>query len=210
MSKQDESTRRQILELLKRRGDLTVGELAEDIGITTMGVRQHVTSLERDDLVESVVVRQKRGRPTYRFRLTPSADHIFPSRYGQLAVSLLDQVAEIDGPEKVDQLFEHRMVALEGQYNEEMAGLSPGDQVETLARIRDDEGYMAEVDTSSEEDAFILVEHHCPIYEIAKRYPQACHYEQELFRRTLNADVQRTEHKIVGDGRCRYLVRKKQ
>ena len=51
-----------------------------------------------------------------------------------------------------------------------------------------------------------IIEHHCPIYEIARRFPQACHYEQELFTRTLRADVQRDEHKIAGDTRCRYVI----
>ena len=123
-----------------------------------------------------------------------------------MAVDLLDQIVEMDGPDKIDQLFARRMDALHQEYSDRMDDLSLPEKVEVLSSIRDRDGYMAEADTDSEE-AFILIEHHCPIYEIARRFPQACHYEQELFTRTLRADVQRDEHKIEGDTRCRYVIK---
>ena len=202
----ESTTRRQILELLKRKGEMTAGQLAREIGITSMGVRQHLSGLERDDLVETRVVRQDRGRPAHYFVLTDAAEHLFPIRYGQLAVELLEQIAETDGPEKVDSLFALRTERLETEYKQRMAGQHLAEQVRVLAEIRDREGYMAE--SHLDGDEYILVEHHCPIYEIARRFPKVCQFEQELFERTLDAGVRRDEHKIVGDDRCRYLVRK--
>ena len=201
------TTRRQILELLKRKGDMTAGQLAREIGITSMGVRQHLSGLERDDLVETRIVRQDRGRPAHYFGLTDEAERLFPVRYGQLAVELLEQIAETDGPEKVDGLFGLRTERLEAAYKLQMAGQPFAEQVRVLAEIRDREGYMAE--SHADDDEYILVEHHCPIYEIARRFPRVCQYEQELFERTLDAGVRRDEHKILGDDRCRYLVRKR-
>ena len=55
MPHQVESTRRQILELIKRQGEMTAGQLSEAIGITSMGVRQHLNSLERDGLIATQV-----------------------------------------------------------------------------------------------------------------------------------------------------------
>lgn len=207
MPHREGTTRRQILELLKRRGDMTASQLADEIGITSMGVRQHLSSLERDDLVETRIVRQNRGRPAHYFGLTQEAEHLFPVRYGQLAVDLLGQIAEVDGPEKVDRLLASRTDSLEKDYNGEMAGLPLAERVRVLAEIRDREGYMAESRTDGDE--YVLVEHHCPIYEIARRFPRVCQLEQELFERTLDTGVRRDEHKIVGDDRCRYLVRKR-
>ena len=206
MPQQDESTRRQILELIKRQGEMTAGQLSEAIGITSMGVRQHLNSMERDGLISTHVFRQKRGRPSYRFRLTDEADRLFPARYGQMAVDLLEQIVEIDGPDKVNQLFARRMDAFYRDYSDRMKALALKEKVEVLAAIRDQEGYMAESETDSE-GTYTLIEYHCPIYEIARRFPQACHYEQELFARTLGADVQRDEHKITGDTRCRYVIK---
>lgn len=207
MPTQHESTRRQILALLKRRGEMTTAQLAEVIGITSMGVRQHLNGLERDDLVTIVVARQKRGRPTYRYRLTESAEALFPARYGQIALDLLDHLVQLDGSDKIDNLFAQRMATLEQKYGGRMAGQDLAGQVEELARIRDDEGYMAESERVTDEE-YTIVEHHCPIYAIAKRYPQACQYEHELFTRTLGGEVQRVEHKVSGDARCLYIIKK--
>lgn len=206
MSNEETSTRRQILELLKRRGEMTAAQMGETIGITSMGVRQHLSRLERDGLVATVIIRQKRGRPTCKFVLTEQAEALFPARYGQIAVELLEQIVEMNGAEQIDRLFERRMTGLERQYRAVMGRLPLDERVDRLARIREDEGYMAEAGTD-EEGAYTLVEHHCPIYEIAKRFPQACQYEQALFAHTLETDVRRIEHKIAGDGRCRYVVR---
>lgn len=207
MPAHEASTRRQIIGLLKRRGEMTAAQMAERIGITSMGVRQHLHSLERDGFVTPVIVRQKRGRPTYMYRLTEAAEDLFPARYGQLTLDLLDHLERLDGPAKVEQLFARRMKHLEQTYRQRMEHRDFAERVDELARIRDDEGYMAEAEAVTDE-AYTLVEHHCPIYAIARRYPQACQYEQELFTRTLGGEVRRTEHKIAGDGRCRYMIRR--
>lgn len=203
------STREQIVDLLKRGGEQTAGQLAAEIGITSMGVRQHLQALERDGLVETVVLRRRRGRPSHLFRLTERAEELFPARYAQLAMDLLEQFTETAGTKAVDGLFAGRKDTHLGQYKTRLAGKELRNRVRELARIRDEEGYMA-VTQESDDGDLELVEHHCPIFAIAKRYPQACHYEQELFSQALGTDVDRTMHKVTGDGHCRYLIGKQE
>jgi len=47
-----QSTRQSILEYLQRQGRATVKELGALLGLTSTGIRQHLTVLERDGLVE--------------------------------------------------------------------------------------------------------------------------------------------------------------
>src|SRR5574341_863832 len=47
-----QSTRQQILEYMQRHGRATVKELGTLLGLTSTGIRQHLTVLERDVLVE--------------------------------------------------------------------------------------------------------------------------------------------------------------
>src|SRR3972149_2760503 len=54
-----QTTRQQILEYMQRHGRATVKELGALLGLTSTGIRQHLTVLERDGLVE---VREERGR----------------------------------------------------------------------------------------------------------------------------------------------------
>ena len=47
MGQENGSTRHLIMTLLKTKGPLTIGALAEELGITEMGVRRHVLQLEQ-------------------------------------------------------------------------------------------------------------------------------------------------------------------
>ena len=82
-------TRRRILLALKQRGGMTAAELAELLGITSMGVRRHLTTLERDRLVDYELVQRGKGRPSYVYRLTAQAENLFPKNYAGLAKELL-------------------------------------------------------------------------------------------------------------------------
>lgn len=65
--------RRQILTALKKQGSLSVDDLSRCLGITPMGIRQHLAVLERDNLVMISSVRRGMGRPSYLYRLTELA-----------------------------------------------------------------------------------------------------------------------------------------
>ena len=76
-----------------------------------------------------------------------------------------------------------------------------------LARIRTEEGYMAEV-KRGEKGAYLLVENHCPICAAATACKGFCVAEIDLFRTVLGPEVviERSEHIISGDRRCAYRV----
>ncbi len=78
-----ESTRGRLVTLLRRKGH-TVGELAEEVGLTSNGVRAHLATLERDGLVRqdgSVRRGSGGGKPAYIYELTPEAEALFPKAY---------------------------------------------------------------------------------------------------------------------------------
>ena len=71
------STREEILALLKQSPNLSVGDIAQKLGITEMAVRRHLNNLERDQLLSSHLVRQAMGRPSRVYYLTEKADEFF-------------------------------------------------------------------------------------------------------------------------------------
>src|ERR1700681_3458906 len=99
------STRMEVLELLRRKGRCSAETISTDLGVTANAVRQHVTNLERDDLVVTHDKRSGRARPALLFSLTERADSVFPKRYGQLATMVLQEVQEMGGPEALDEVF---------------------------------------------------------------------------------------------------------
>src|SRR5947209_12180395 len=100
-------TRRQILESLKKRGELSADDLATQLHLTTSGVRQHLVALTSDGLVAHHQVREGPGRPKHCYHLTAAADALFPRAYSDLTNELLGYASR-DDPELVERLFERR------------------------------------------------------------------------------------------------------
>ncbi|HEU0075868.1 MAG TPA: DeoR family transcriptional regulator, partial [Dehalococcoidia bacterium] len=90
-----QTTKHQILELLKRTGSATVEEAAGSLSIASMTARQHLLGLERDGLVQSEKVKRSNGRPHFLFYLTTKGDEMFPRRFDVLAAILLDEVGTL-------------------------------------------------------------------------------------------------------------------
>ena len=89
--------------------------------------------------------------------------------------------------------------------------IRPADPLEKklkeLARVRTEEGYMAEV-KHVEGEGYLLVENHCPICAAANACQGFCSTELDLFRSVLGpgVEVERVEHIVSGGQRCAYRV----
>jgi len=206
MQRQMQATRRQILMTLKTRGGMTADELSQVLGITAMGVRRHLMALERDGLVAYDTVQRGVGRPSYVYHLTELADELFPKNYDRLAKELLEIIEALDGEEKVEQLFAIRMQRLVEIYKPRLAGKDLAKQVEELARIQNENGYLAEWE-QLDENTFVLSQYNCTISEVAKQCPYACDYEMRLYQELLpEAEVTRIRHATNGEVGCHYQI----
>jgi predicted ArsR family transcriptional regulator len=201
-------TRRMMLEALKRQGPLSAKQLARNLGITVAGVRQHLVACEQDGIVSSEARRHGPGRPSLLYSLTEHGQHLFGQRYERLALDLLDAARRIGGTEMVERLFEQRY---RNQLRRYLPAAEEDDvraKVQTLARLREGDGYMAEAETDGAGRA-TLIQHHCPILSVASAYPNLCACELRLFGKILGPGmtVERTEHMIEGDRACRFSVK---
>jgi len=201
-------SRRSLLYALRRRGEATAEQLADQLGVTLSGVRQLLTALQDDGLVESVeATKSGRGRRPLVYSLTARADSLFPKAYGELTNELLDYVADAD-ERLVDDLFARRR---DNRVAAARARLEPkrslGSKVAELTRILDEDGYLATHERIST-GVWRIVEHNCAIWAVALRYGQACTSELDFIRTVLpEADVERVAHMVAGARRCAYEVR---
>ncbi len=207
MERVTQSTRRQIVDLIKTNGGMTAKQVSKQLGISAMGVRRHLTALERDGMLAVRMVRQKMGRPTFVYTLTDQAQDLFPKTYHTLATQLLDAARETAGEGGIDTLFSARMEQLLRQYRVRMEGKNLAERVAELSKIQEEAGYMAT--WTPTEGGFILREQNCAIFRVACHFQQACHYEIELFQRLLDADITRLQHQVVGEPYCTYFVRER-
>jgi predicted ArsR family transcriptional regulator len=123
---------------------------------------------------------------------------------------LIGAVGETFGPAGVNRLLQTRLARQKRDYALRIdRHASLGKKLQQLAKIRSDEGYMAEV-VAAGSGGYTFVENHCPICAAAQACQGFCATEIELFQAALGpgVDVSRTEHIINGERRCAYRVTK--
>lgn len=199
-----------ILDTLKREGSVSAKILAQSLGMTTMGVRQHLQSLEREGLVDFEDVRAKVGRPTRHWSLTASGHSRFADSHNDLSITLIDSVQDVFGEQGVEKVIAQREARTLAQYQDALKDCDNLEaKLQTLAYLRESEGYMAELQQDGAD--YILIEHHCPICHAAKTCPALCRSEIQLFQRLLgNAyRIEREEHIVSGQRRCTYRIGEK-
>ena len=198
-----------IMDRLKTRGPQSVKILSKQLGMTTMGVRQHLADLETKGLVlQTQEERQTRGRPVHLWKLSKSGHNRFPDSHAQTALELIDVIRSSLGEESLNQLIDSRSAKVQASYRAQLDATAPElqQQIERLAQLRSEEGYMAEVRLLP--DGWMLIENHCPICSAAASCQQFCKSELEIFQRLFEneATVARTDHLLEGARRCAYKI----
>jgi predicted ArsR family transcriptional regulator len=203
------SGRAAVLDLIKREGPIASEDLAARLGVTAMAIRQHLAGLESEGLAVHEARGGARGRPAKLWQATAAANGRFADSHSALAVDLVVQMRKAFGEEGLDKILKLRTAEQEKSY-----GARVGDKrslkarLDALARIRSQEGYMADVKRDPETGDWLFVENHCPICVAARLCTGLCREELALFNRVLGSDVrvERVSHIIAGANRCAYRV----
>lgn len=198
-------SRRQMLELLKKSGEAGTETIATGVGMTPSGARQHLTALERDGLVAHRQERSGLGRPRHWFSLTAAGDALFPRNYVDLTNELLEYVEDED-PALLNRIFDKRARRRLERALSRTGGLDFAGRVAEVARILDEDGYLADF-ARQEDGSFLITEHNCAVLGVALKYRHACSSELEFLQAALpEAEVTRVAHRIAGGHVCSYRV----
>lgn len=187
-------------------------ELADIMKISRMAVHKHLSVLQNRGLVESIEIRESSvGRPKMMYQLTSQSKSIFPKSYSAIATHALDFIEGNMGKEGVERVLRDRQDDLFDKYYKHLKDLDFDKRVKELARIRDEEGYMAESKKESKLSSrrHVLLEYNCPIIHIAEKHWEACSVETELFEKLLGANIETTHRAAQGDLICKFVIREK-
>lgn len=206
LSDAPEKTQEAVLLYLKRHSEMTIAELCQVLNITSMAVRRHITGLMKEGLVLSRMVRQSRGRPTYKYRLSAKAESLFPSGLQTLAVDLLDMVFEESGHAGVMKLLEKRNEKKAQRLMSRVDGKPLAERVKEVVKIFSEDGYMTEWEQLPDGNFFIF-QRHCAVHDLAKEYRQLCALEPQLMEKLLGVKVIREKYMLQNDPICGYLVK---
>ncbi len=202
------SARLRVLNLLKRTQGLSVQEIADQLGMSYMGIKDLCLDLHKRGLLDTR--REPRpdgstGRPRLLYRLTDRAHELFPVASNPLTLELLDAAKKLFGPASAEKLlmlvWQEKTAAL----GEKVRGSDVKTRADALTRVRDAAGHMAEVEGGTD-GLMRIVEHHCPFLDLLRAYPAVARLEVEMFRKLLGVPVERHEENAAGLYRAEFVI----
>lgn len=196
----------QILEHLQRNGSATIKELEDVLGVTTTAVRQHLNTLQLEGYIERQRVNTGVGRPHHAYFITEKAQDIFACHCDDLALTLLEEVFELEGLDKVGILLERVSSRLADRYTTAVQSSVLQDRVGEFAAALNQRGVLTDVD--SDGDTIMLKTYNCPWHDLAQEHSEICQMDQNMMQQVIGSEVNLTSRMMDGDPCCSFAVSK--
>jgi|SRR6185312_2873391 predicted ArsR family transcriptional regulator len=205
-----QGTRDRILEVIVRRREVRVEELAAEFRITQPAVRRHLDNLRADGFVDVRTVHQATGRPYYAYFATAQATPGIPPAYSGLLEGMLRGLAESDAlvnSAVATSVASHVAESLASRHRSEVGDLTssaPAERVEQVTESLRNEGILES--WHAESDGFHLVNGACPYMRAAEISKLPCESDRKAIELLLGLDVAQLNRIVDGSPICEYLV----
>jgi predicted ArsR family transcriptional regulator len=162
-----ESSDRELLDLIRRSGPLTVLEMGARLGVTGTAVRNRLARLRGMGLVERKSEHQGRGRPRHTYEASVLARKQLGQNYADLAVALWDELMGTIADRKLRRhLFIRVTERMAEAYRAQVSGQEWEGRLVQLTGLLVDRGVEAEVAEGARGAIPLLRQHSCPYYEL--------------------------------------------
>jgi predicted ArsR family transcriptional regulator len=200
-----QDTRWQILEILKQCGEITVQELSEKLGLTSVTVRHHLEVLRGEGYVTDPEIRHSNrpGRPCYIYKLAPAAADLFPNNYRGLADALLEAIRETLSPATYHQLLDKT-----AQYLTAEVTRLPEDRdarMESIIKYLNEQGFIARWQKDEAGDVYVHVSN-CPYHYVAQRHSGTCEIDEHIIQSLTGGKLERVKGYASQNGTCSYKI----
>jgi DeoR family suf operon transcriptional repressor len=193
---------RAIVDFLRRKGEATIGDLVELLGVTATAVRQRLTRLMEQGLVERQAEAAGRGRPMHRYSLTEAGAKSGGNSYDQLAQVLWDEVRAIKDPEVRQGLLRRVSGRLAELYRGQVGGDTLEARMGSLAAVMADQNLPFELDRNA--DLPVLTALACPYPDLAARDRSVCAMEKMLISEVLGESMRLSACRLDGATCCTF------
>ncbi|HEU5118872.1 MAG TPA: MarR family transcriptional regulator, partial [Isosphaeraceae bacterium] len=181
-----ESSDRPLLDLIRRRGPLSVVEMVEVMGVTPTAIRNRLGRLIGSGLVERRVEHGGRGRPRHTYLASAEAHKKLGQNYADLALVLWDEMMRTVEDRKLRRVLFTRITdRLAEMYRAQLTGDAWQGRMVQLGSILHDRGIEAEVVSGDDADLPVLKQHSCPYFELAESDHAVCAMERKMFEKVL-------------------------
>ena len=202
MAVPDDASDQAVLNYLRRNGSATIAELISAMGVTATAIRQRVTRLMDDGLIDRDVAGGGRGRPRHEYRLTPAGVRWAGDNYDQLAQVLWEEVRSIEQPEVRRGLLGRIAERLAHLYKQHVTGDTLEAKMSSLSGMMAGREVAFEVDRSGELP--VLTALSCPFPDLAEQDRSVCSMERMLLAEVLGEPLQLSTCRLDGGNCCTF------
>lgn len=202
MSTISETSDARLLDLLRQRGAMSITDIATATAVTATAVRQRLTRLMGQGLIERETTRASRGRPSHRYSLTEKARRQAGNNYGDLAIMLWEEIRSVKDPEIRRGLFQRLAAAMARFYSGRMKGATPAARMESLKELFSERRVPMEVDSAGELPVLTVVD--CPYPELAEKDRGICAVEKMMFAELLASPLKLSQCRLEGHSCCQF------
>lgn len=215
MSTPCETSDGRLLDLLRTRGPMSVGEMAEAGGVTATAVRQRLTRLTEQGLIERVTRRLGRGRPEHRYSVTEKARRLAGNNYADLAVVLWQELRAVKDEEVRRGLLQRIAEHMTRLYRDSLNGSTVAERMESLRALMADRRVPVEVVQAESPNPVgsggetpanlpILRVVDCPYPELAAQDRSICAMERILFQEVVRQPLHLSQCRLDGHACCEF------
>ena len=205
-------TRQHILNHLKREPAASIEQLAGNLGLAPMTIRQHLSKLAADGLVDVATERRPTGRPAHVYNLTPAGEERFPKAYARLTDLMLEEMASLDAaaaaswstPSGRSGAFRAIAARAAETHLAALEPLAPPERAEAaVAILREESGFTELQHTSG---GLEVREYNCVFQRVAEGHEEICTFHTEYVSKLMGTPVVLEACQCDGANACRFLV----
>lgn len=201
----NETSDRPLLDLIRRRGPVTVAEMTAALGVTPTAIRNRLTRLVGSGLIEKRTEHGGRGRPRHTYQASTEAHKRLGQNYADLAVVLWDELMQSVEDRKLRRfLFSRITDRLAELYRSQMTDDDWQERLVQLGTILHDRGVETEVTQSDASAMPILRQHSCPYFELAEDDRTICAMERKMFEKVLGRGLRLSQCRLDGHRSCDF------
>jgi predicted ArsR family transcriptional regulator len=193
-----------ILDLLRKAGPLSVVQLSNAMRVTATAVRQRLSRLMAQGLIDRELARAGRGRPSHRYLLTEKGRRQTGANFADLALALWSEVHSIKDPEVRRGLLQRIAKSMAKMYGHEVTGATTAERMTALSRVFNDRDVPFEVEGTAALPVLTAVA--CPYPELAEQDRSVCAMERMMFSELLGDRVRLTDWRLDGASCCRFVT----
>ena len=190
-----------LIEVIKKSNGMAVADLARELEMSYMGVKQHCQKLEKMGYLKTWrVPRNGVGRPEKLYELTAKCDALFPQPSSELVLDVMEGVQKFFGASSPEKIFFHHFDKLRTDWAVSInKGKSLVEKATRLADLRDKAGCFSRCKYDVEY-GFRIEEYHNPMSQLFKAFPNLIKQEIRLMENLLGSKVKRQEVELEKGG----------